>query len=115
MTGADEDPAQRRFVCADCDTAWYYDRRRCPECTSADWTTRPLGVGVLEASTTARVTPEAVRDVNPLGLARFEDDVTVIAQLPADDAEPPEVGDRVRLTGEHQLRDATVGPRLQTD
>lgn len=115
MTETDDNPGQRRFVCTDCEAAWFSERRRCPECGSSAWTDRPLGVGVIVASTVARVTPAAVRDENPLGLARFEDDVTVIAQLPVDPAERPAVGDPVRLTGEHRLRDGDEpvdGPRF---
>lgn len=115
MMGTHGDRWQRGSTCVDCGASWYYDHSRCPECGSYEWTDRPLGEGVLEAKTVARVTPEGVRDENPLGLARFDDGIALIAQLSGDDEEQPDVGERVRLAGEFELRDAdepVVGRKL---
>jgi len=102
------------FRCDDCGERWFYGRVRCPECGSDRQSTYRLAVGVLEATTTASVTPPDVRDENALGLARFDGDVTVVAQLTDDALEP---GDAVRLGGDHSLREggerAYRGPRLE--
>lgn len=113
---ADAGRLDRGFGCDRCGAAWYYDRRRCPECGSTEWSGRPLGTGVLRSSTVSRVTPRGVREENPLGLAEFDGGVRVVAQLPGPEGERPAVGDAVRLAGEFELRerdgDRVVGPRL---
>lgn len=99
------------YACIDCDNRWYYARARCPECRSDSYDTYELGTGTLLAETTARVTPPNVRDENSLGLAEFDDGVTVVAQV-TDEESSPEVGDDVKLAGEFPLRGDVTGPRL---
>lgn len=99
------------YVCSDCGERWFYARARCRDCGGTDHATYELGVGTLLAVTTARVTPADVRDDNPLGLAEFDDDVTVLAQLSTGDRRPA-VGKAVTLTGTTRLRDGVRGARL---
>lgn len=107
------DPTEA-FACDRCDARWYYEKDRCPECGDDNHSTYPLGTGKLQSVTVSRVTPPDVREPNHLGLARFADDVGVIAQLADDDLT---VGDRVELGGEYDLRGSGEsvrrGPRLK--
>ena len=100
----------RAFRCADCGREWYYQRRRCPDCSGTEATTYALGTGELVAVTTVEMTPPDVRSPNRLGLARF-DDVQVIAQL-TDEALSR--GDAVAFAGAYRLRDGQerLRPRL---
>ena len=91
----------RAFRCTDCGRRWYYQRRRCPDCSGTDATTYALETGVLVAVTSVETTPPDVRSPNRLGLARF-DGVQLIAQL-ADEA--LSVGDAVEFAGAYRLRD----------
>lgn len=100
-------------VCTDCKERWYYERALCPSCGAAETRTDPVGIGTLVATTTAHVTPAGVRAVNPLGLASFDHEINVLAQLPGDASQQPGVGDNVQLVGDHRLRDGMAGPRLQ--
>lgn len=100
------------YVCADCDARWFYARARCRDCGGADHATYELGVGTLLATTTTRVTPADVRDENPLGLAEFDESVTVLAQLSTGERRPA-VGDAVALVGTARLRDGVRGARLR--
>jgi uncharacterized protein len=106
---------QYGFECTNCENRWYYDRYRCPDCGSTHFDDWQLGHGTLIARTTARVTPEDVRDENGLGLAEFGDGVRVIAQL-SDIEGPPAIDDTVELAGKVPLRDdggePILGPRL---
>ncbi|MFB6107428.1 MAG: Zn-ribbon domain-containing OB-fold protein [Haloplanus sp.] len=112
MNDSDSQNDTSVWVCDDCQERWYYGRALCPACGCASVDSADLGVGRLVATTTARVTPPDVRAENPLGLARFADDVAVIAQLPADESHRPTVGDEVNLVGDETLRDRIEGPRL---
>jgi uncharacterized OB-fold protein len=100
----------RAFRCADCGRRWYYQRRRCPDCSGTDATTYGLGTGELVAVTRVEMTPPDVRSPNRLGLASF-DGVRLIAQL-ADEALSP--GDAVAFAGANRLRDGdeALRPRL---
>ncbi|ELZ54456.1 MULTISPECIES: hypothetical protein [Halorubrum] len=97
-------PADRAFVCDDCGTRWYYDRRRCPDCgrSSADAATVRLETGTVVATTTVETTPPDVRAPNHLALVRF-DGVQVTAQAADGDLAP---GDTVRFEGSHRLRES---------
>ena len=77
----------RAFRCADCGRRWYYQRRRCPDCSGTDATTYGLETGELVAVTRVEMTPPDVRSPNRLGLVSF-DGVRLIAQL-ADEALRP--------------------------
>ena len=104
--GRDGDDLRDAYRCLSCDERWYYTRRRCPACgaDADERETYRLDAGVLEATTVAAVTPPDVRADNALGLARFDGDVGVVAQL-ADDS--LSVGDAVRLEGSYALRGGT--------
>jgi len=97
-------PADRAFVCDDCGTRWYYDRRRCPDCgrSSADAGTVRLETGTVVATTTVETTPPDVRAPNHLALVRF-DDVRLTAQAASGDLAP---GDAVCFEGSHRLRES---------
>lgn len=98
------------YECRRCGKRWFYGRVRCPDCGDAATDTVALGVGVLVATTVARVTRPGVREPNPLGVARFGD-VSLVAQL-ADDS--LSVGEEVVLDGEYELSDdGDRGPRLE--
>lgn len=114
MTDEHDGRLRYGFECGDCERRWYYDRYRCPVCGSTHFDEWKLEQGTLLARTVARVTPADVRDESGIGLAAFDDDVRVVAQLDDADA-PPEIGDVVELEGQFHLRDgdeAVVGPRL---
>lgn len=95
--------------CMDCGAGWAYDRVRCHDCGGNDVRKVELGVGELVSTTVSRVTPPGVREPNPLGIADF-DDVSLVAQLADEDLT---AGEDVVLTGEYELRDGYVGPRLE--
>ena len=106
-------PVDHAMVCQSCDARWYYSRRRCPACHSTAFASYPLGTGELLAITTVHVTPSGVRSPNRLGLVRFDDGVSLIAQLTGS----PAVGDRVAFEDLVVLRDGedpVVGPQLTT-
>jgi uncharacterized OB-fold protein len=100
--------------CIDCERRWYYTRPFCPDCGSRDVEPFDLGDGELVARTVVHVTPDDVPSPNTLGIARFEGDVQLIAQLTDPSLEP---GDVVRLEGEYALRGNETslvhGPRLR--
>lgn len=101
------------YLCEYCSNRWYYDRARCPECNGDSSKTYELDTGTLLATTTAHITPPTVRDENVLGLAEFNNSVTVIAQIATTEHDLPDVGDTVTFTGDYHLRDSVTGPRLQ--
>lgn len=100
------------FECGNCGHRTFYDKRRCLECGSEDFSREPAGQGELLAVTVVHVTPEGVREPNPLGLAKFSGGANLIAQLDDDLA----VGDAVTLVGGRDLRETDdgviTGPRL---
>lgn len=93
------------FECVDCGWRTFYERSRCPECGNESFEPWQPTVGTLLAKTTNYVTPDGVRQPNALGLARFDGDVDVVAQL-EDDVEP---GDDVRLEDGYELRETDDG------
>lgn len=92
--------------CTNCGRRTFYEKRRCPDCGSGSFEPWEPAVGELLAVTTSHVTPDGVRQPNPLGLARFGEDVDVVAQL-EDELEP---GDAVRLADGYELREVESGP-----
>lgn len=100
--------------CLECDRQWYYTRPLCPNCGSRDVEPFELGDGELIARTVVHVTPKDVPTPNTLGIARFDGDVQITAQLTDSSLEP---GDVVRLEGEYVLRgngtSVVHGPRLR--
>lgn len=98
--------------CVDCASRSYYPKGRCLECGGEEFIEVSAGEGELLAVTVVHVTPDGVREPNVLGLASFSGGANVIAQLDGD----LEVGDAVRLAGNHDLRvtdDGTLrGDRL---
>lgn len=104
----------RALECSACGRRSFYDKRRCLDCGSDTFEEVDPGTGELLAVTTVEVTPDGVREPNVLGIAAFDGDANVVAQL--DDPAAVDVGDSVRLDGDHDLRQAEdgpiVGPRL---
>lgn len=104
----------RLAACAECETRSYYAGSRCPACGGrTERVDEDLGRGELVAVTTVHVTPPGVPSPNRLGVARFDGDVQVLAQL-ADDLD---AGDTVALRGDEALDESgeTRGPRLHAD
>lgn len=91
--------------CTDCGQRTFYEKRRCLVCAADSFERRDPGVGELLATTTSHVTADGVRNPNRLGLARFDGDTNVIAQLDGD-LEP---GDAVRLEDGAELRETDAG------
>jgi uncharacterized OB-fold protein len=104
----------RALECSACGRRSFYEKRRCLDCGSDAFEEVDPGTGELLAVTTVEVTPAGVREPNALGIAAFDGDANVVAQL--DDPAAVAVGDSVRLEGDHDLRQAEdgpiVGPRL---
>lgn len=93
------------LACTDCGHRTFYEKRRCLSCGADSFEKRDPGVGELLATTTSHVTADGVRNPNRLGIARFEGDVNVIAQL-AGDLEP---GDAVQIKDGAELRETSDG------
>lgn len=103
------------FVCDACSSRWYYTRERCPDCQSTVVRTYQLETGRVLATTTVHVTPPDVRSPNHLALVRFNEGVTIIAQVQEEDIS---AGDKVEFGETAVLRDnvaATIGPHLVTE
>ncbi|AGB39984.1 Zn-ribbon domain-containing OB-fold protein [Natronococcus occultus] len=93
--------------CPDCGRRTFYEKRRCLDCGADDLRSREAGVGTLRAVTAVHVTPDGVSEPNRLGLASFDGDASIIAQL-EDGLEP---GDRVTLEPSVSWEDVE-SPRL---
>lgn len=96
----------RALECVDCGRRTFYDKRRCLDCGSDTFENVEPGQGELLSITTVEVTPDGVREPNDLGLAAFDGEANVVAQLDDDLS----VGDAVRLEGEYELREGREGP-----
>ncbi len=105
----------RAFRCESCSSRWYYSRARCLECGSSAIETYQLDSGRVVATTTVHATPPGVRTPNRLGLVRFDDEVSLIAQL--QDTEIS-VGESIGFGEIVALRSgdsASTGPRLTSE
>lgn len=98
----------RALECSVCGRRSFYDKRRCLDCGSDAFEPVESGTGELLAVTAVEVTPDGVREPNTLGIAAFDGAANVVAQLEA--AEDVDVGDAVRLAGDHDLRQGEDGP-----
>lgn len=94
--------------CTDCGRRTFYEKRYCTECGNGEWNEREPGTGELLAVTTVHVSPDGVRKPNRLGVAQFEGQANLTAQVESD----LDVGDRIRIDGENALRDGEDGPRV---
>ncbi|MDJ1433706.1 OB-fold domain-containing protein [Halostagnicola sp. A-GB9-2] len=111
----ESDDAGQAFRCTNCSSSWYYTRGRCLDCGSSSFETYRLGPGRVVATTTVHATPPGVRTPNHLGLVRFDDGVSLIAQL---ESSGVSVGESVGFGEIVTLRegDATsIGPQLTTE
>lgn len=93
--------------CPDCGRRTFYEKRRCLDCGADNLRSRDAGVGTLRAVTAVHVTPDGVSEPNRLGLASFDGDASIIAQL----EDGLETGDRVALEPAAS-RDGAESPRL---
>lgn len=67
--------------CANCGRRTFYEKQRCLDCGSDTFHRRDPGTGTLQAVTAVHVTPDDVREPNRLGLASFDGNANIIAQL----------------------------------